>query len=191
MYTYIIIICIILFLILGIILPTIFLFKRTKINPDNNVFKLKYCGLYCLITFLYLLTFLISASIYLYNLKIIDSCGYLCQNYTNSNINIIVGLSIHLINSLLFYIFSKKIIIKFHIEGSKLKYLILSIFTIMLICIFFLSYYAFGNFLGNFIINNTILNIIRWIIIFLPLFVYSIDTFIIASIRKKIIELNQ
>lgn len=191
MYTYIIIICIILFLILGIILPTIFLFKRTKINPDNNVFKLKYCGLYCLITFLYLLTFLISASIYLYNLKIIDSCGYLCQNYTNSNINIIVGLSIHLINSLLFYIFSKNIIIKFHIEGSKLKYLILSIFTIMLICIFFLSYYAFGNFLGNFIINNTILNIIRWIIIFLPLFLYSIDTFIIASIRKKIIGLNQ
>lgn len=191
MYTYIIIICIILFLILGIILPTIFLFKRTKINPDNNVFKLKYCGLYCLITFLYLLTFLISASIYLYNLKIIDSCGYLCQNYTNSNINIIVGLSIHLINSLLFYIFSKNIIIKFHIEGSKLKYLILSIFTIMLICIFFLSYYAFGNFLGNFIINNTILNIIRWIIIFLPLFVYSIDTFVIASIRKKIIGLNQ
>lgn len=191
MYTYIIIICIILFLILGIILPTIFLFKRTKINPDNNVFKLKYCGLYCLITFLYLLTFLISASIYLYNIKIIDSCGYLCQNYTNSNINIIVGLSIHLINSLLFYIFSKNIIIKFHIEGSKLKYLILSIFTIMLICIFFLSYYAFGNFLGNFIINNTILNIIRWIIIFLPLFVYSIDTFVIASIRKKIIGLNQ
>lgn len=191
MYTYIIIICIILFLILGIILPTIFLFKRTKINPDNNVFKLKYCGLYCLITFLYLLTFLISASIYLYDLKIIDSCGYLCQNYTNSNINIIVGLSIHLINSLLFYIFSKNIIIKFHIEGSKLKYLILSIFTIMLICIFFLSYYAFGNFLGNFIINNTILNIIRWIIIFLPLFLYSIDTFITASIRKKIIGLNQ
>lgn len=191
MYTLIIIICTILFLILGIILPTIFLFKRTKIKPVDEVFKLKYFGLYCLITFIYLLTFLISASIYLYNLKIIDSCGYLCQNYTNSPINIIVGLSIHLINSLLFYTFSKKTIIKFHTEGSKLKYLIISIFTIMLLCIFFLSYYAFGSFLGKFIINNIILNIIRWVIIFLPLFIYSIDTFIITNIRKKIIRLNQ
>ncbi len=188
MYTYIIIIGIILFLILSTILPTIFLFKRIKINPSNNVFRLKYLGLYCLTTIIYIFIFIISFNIYLYNYQTLDNCGFLCSNYTNSTFNIILGLSIHLINSLLFYILSKKIIIKFHIEGSKLKYLILSIYTVIIICIFILSNFVFGGILGHFVIKNSILNIIRWIIIFLPLFICFIDIFIIANITKKIIN---
>ncbi len=184
MYTHIIIICIILFLILGIILPTYLLFKRTKIKPSNKLFKLKYCSLYCLITLLYLIIFLISASIYLYNMQVIDNCGYLCTNYTNSTINIIIGLSIHLLNNLLYYLFFKKIIIKFQTEGSKIKYLILVIFTTILSCVFVLSYFAFGQFLGHFIIYNSILNVIRWITIFSPLFFYFIDILIIEKIKK-------
>lgn len=186
MYTYIIIIGIILFLILCIILPTIFLFKCTSIKPSNKNFKLKYCGLYCFITLLYILIFIISAGIYLYDNKLLDTCGFLCRNYTNSTINIILGLSIHFINSLLFYIFTKKMIVKFQTEGSKLKYLILSIFTIILSCIFILSYFAFCYFLGKFIIYNPILDIIRWITIISPLFFYSIDIFIIDNIKKYI-----
>lgn len=186
MYTYIIIIGIILFLILGIILPTIFLFKRTNIKPSNKEFRLKYCCLYCLITIIYILIFIISAGIYLHNNEILDSCGFLCSNYTNSTLNIVVGLSIHFISSLLFYNFSKKMIIKYHMEKSKLKYLIISIYTTIITSIFVLSYFIFGGVLGSFIIYNAILNIIRWLTIFLPLSFYFLDTFIITNIKKFI-----
>lgn len=165
---------------LFIFLPSYTLIKKYKDNDKSS--KLKTFFYYLLINILFIILFRVSAYIYLYNYTNLDSCGFLCLNYTNDLYKVIIGLLLQLFNVILYYYLSKKIFIKY---SSKIRYLFLFIYFSIIFCLFIFSFFVYAGFLGNFIINNILVNILRYIVIFIPLLIFPIDILIIDKIKGR------
>lgn len=178
------IIIIILILATVFIIPSIILFKLHKQENSDEPFLLKQTALFFGSSIFFIIVFALSSSVYSNNAHSLDNCGNFCTNYTNSNINIILGLFIQLINIIIYYKFFKRILIFFHTHKSKLKYLIISLYTLIVLCVYIFGIFIYAGFLGHFIINNIILNILRYLVIYMPLLIYFIDIFIIEFIIK-------
>lgn len=178
-----IIIMSIIYFISSIITSIFFIRKKRSIN---NTKVIKYLFLYLLYIIIYILLLTIGYYVYNYNAKVINkTCNIICNYYyTTNNIQIILGLIINLVSNILFYIFSKKTIIKLY--NSKFKYIILIIYIlIQFIGILFglLSVYGFMEY---FVVKNTILNILRLIMSNLPIIIYPLDIFICEKKNKDL-----
>lgn len=165
------------------IIPSIFLFKK-DINNNKEIDKLKELTKFFLFTMLLVIMFFVSASIYLYHTISLDSCGRLCQNYTNNWYKVLLGLIIQIINITIYYLIYKNVLLKFHSIKSKLKYLLVFIYATMILCTSITGIFIYNGFLGHFIINNILLHIFRWITIIYPLIIYPLDIFIIERIKN-------
>lgn len=163
------------------ILPSIFLFKRKK--EDIEVDKIKVLINYFLVIILHTVLLLISFYISTYKYKTLGFCGLMCQKYTTKNIYILIALLINLISNIIFYILTKKTLVK--ILNTKLKYIILIVYILFGYCALLFGILTFFGFMGIYVIKNPILYVLRIIIALLPLVIYPIDIIVIDKLKAR------
>ena len=147
--------------------------KYTSTNEDKIVVLFKYL----IILIIYVAIIVISSFIFNDNVKYIEKyCTTSCKHYTNEGYKSVIGLLLYIVASFMFYLFTKKTIIK--LFNTKTKYLILIIYTLIQYCGLIFGYFSFYKFLGIVVIDNIIINIFRYIAIFIPLIIYPTDMII-------------
>ena len=177
---YFIIITLFYFLI-STILPSIFLFRRKK--EDIEVDKLKILASYFLVMVLHVVLLLISFYISTYKYETLGTCGMMCEKYTTKSIFILLALIINFISNIIFYILTKKTLIK--LLNTKLKYIILIVYILFGYCTLLFGILTFYGFMGIYVIKNPILYVLRIIITLLPLVYYPIDILVIDKIKAR------
>lgn len=161
------------------ILPTIFLFKRKK--EDIEIDKIKILVLYPLAIILHIVLLLISFYISIHKYEILGSCGLMCSYYTSNSLLILLALITNLISNIIFYILTKRTLIK--LLSSKFKYIIIITYIIFEYCALIFGILTFYGFSGIYVIKNPILSILRIIISLLPLIIYPLDILVIDKIK--------
>lgn len=159
----------IIFIILSIItlIFNIISFQYLNIPSNKEYSDLKELSKYSLIILLHIILSITSIIIYLFNTKLLDN-----YNYTNSPINIIIGLTIYTISTNIFCLLSIKTILK--LINSKFKYLIFILYLTINYTTSVIAYCMFGQLLGKFIIDNIFLNLFRWIVIYHSILIFPI-----------------
>lgn len=171
-----------LYIFITIVLSTI-LFFRNKYK-ENNEERIIILSKYLLSLVIYIVIIVIASFIFNNDVKYVDKyCNpaKICKNYTNDSYNLIIGLILYISSTFMFYISTKKAIIK--LFNNKFKYFILITYTFIQYCGLLFGYFSFYKFLGFVVIDNILINIFRYIAIFIPIIIYPIDM-IINKIKR-------
>lgn len=168
------------YILITITLSSIILFKSDY--EGTNEEKIVVLFKYLIILIIYIA--IIGAGSFIFNNDVkylAKYCTKACKHYTNDGYKLVIGLLLNVVATFMFYLSTKKTIIK--LFNTKSKYLILIIYSIIQYCGLLFGYFSFYKFLGTVVIENLFINIFRYIVIFIPLIIYPTDMII-----KKIKE---
>lgn len=168
------------------ILTSIFFFKRKRKVTNEKIIKyILYYFIYILffVAFLTLSYFINTVDEKLINRLCNDTTNRCVYYYTNNNIKIISAIIINCISNIIFYILTKKTILKLY--NSKFKYIIFITYIFINYTGMLFSLLTFYGVVGIFVIKNPIIFFLRILCVWLPILIFPIDTFIIHKIKRK------
>ena len=165
-----------------IIFSSILFFKQKIKHTEEN--KPKVLFLYFTYIFIYIILMIINYYVYNKGVDVIDKkCADNCiYYYTNNSLQIILGLTLNIVINYMFYIFTKKALIK--LFNSKFKFIILITYSLIQYLGIIFSLLTFNGFAGILVIDNIILKKYRCISTYIPLLIYPTDM-IITKIKDN------
>lgn len=172
------IIIIIFYTILCFILPTIILFKQKKCENNHNLINsAKFLGM----TLIFILLCFLAQYIFDYNSYTIKECGSLCIERTNHPIFLLLGLTIQLISTTIYYLMYKKLLLK---TSNFIRYIYPIIYFSITTFFFVFSSLIYISFFGPFVIKNIFLNIYRYLVFLFQVLIYPLDMYLYL-LKKK------